>query len=171
MHGGVIAAESDGRNHGATFRVELLTTDEALQAAAPVEDPSTSAPESAATANEPPMRLLLVEDHEPTLAILARLLTRVGHTVSTASSVSAAREAASREQFDAVISDIGLPDGTGIELITLLHASYGLRGIALSGYGMEEDVRRSEDAGFLAHLVKPVEFSQLRQALARLAAS
>ena len=85
--------------------------------------------------------------------------------------MSAALEVAARVRFDAVVSDIGLPDGTGIELMTSLHAAYGLRGIALSGYGMEEDLRRSREAGFVTHLVKPVDFTQLRRSLVQLAAS
>lgn len=73
--------------------------------------------------------------------------------------------------LDAVISDLGLPDGTGFELIGKLRELYGLRGVALSGYGMDEDLRRSSEAGFSAHLTKPVDFAQLEQALADLFAS
>jgi CheY-like chemotaxis protein len=73
--------------------------------------------------------------------------------------------AAAVEKFDAVISDLGLPDGTGFELMEKLRARHGLRGIALSGYGMDEDVRRSEEAGFSAHLTKPIDFAQLERAL------
>ncbi|MDQ3115337.1 MAG: response regulator, partial [Verrucomicrobiota bacterium] len=66
---------------------------------------------------------------------------------------------------DAVISDLGLPDGTGFELMEKLRAAHGLRGIAVSGYGMDDDVRRSEAAGFAAHLTKPIDFAQLERAL------
>ena len=117
---------------------------------------------------ERPMRLLVVEDHAPTLQVLVRLLTRAGHRVTSAASVASARAAAEKETFDAVISDVGLPDGTGLELMRHLQSTYGLRGIALSGYGMEDDVHRSSEAGFAAHLVKPVDVRELRRALERL---
>ena len=112
-----------------------------------------------------PLRLLLVEDHDATLQVLLRLLTREGHQVTAARSVSEALAAAEEAKFDLVISDLGLPDGTGIELMKKLRASHGLNGIALSGYGMEEDLARSRGAGFIAHLIKPVDFSQLKRAL------
>ena len=64
-----------------------------------------------------------------------------------------------------MVSDLGLPDGTGLELMERLRTEHGLTGVALSGYGMEQDVRRSRDAGFAAHLVKPVNFEDLRRAL------
>jgi CheY-like chemotaxis protein len=67
--------------------------------------------------------------------------------------------------FDLVISDIGLPDGNGIELMVQLTRNYGLRGIALSGYGMNEDLARTKDAGFLAHLVKPIDFERLTRVI------
>jgi CheY-like chemotaxis protein len=114
---------------------------------------------------EPQLRLLLVEDHEPTLQVLSRLLTRAGHHVTTASSVANALALAEIGTFDAVISDLGLPDGTGIELMSKLRARHGLRGIALSGYGMEDDLRRSSEAGFVAHLIKPVDVNDVRRTL------
>ena len=83
---------------------------------------------------------MLVEDHEPTLNVLARFLARAGHHVTTAGSLAESFAAAEKEPFDLVISDLGLPDGTGIELMAQLRERHGLRGIALSGYGMDEDV-------------------------------
>lgn len=117
------------------------------------------------------MRLLLVEDHEPTLQVLSRLLRRVGHTVVTAGNVQQALAAAEAGEFDGVISDLGLPDGTGTELMKTLRARHHLRGIALSGYGMEEDLARSKLAGFAVHLIKPVDFHQLQRALVELVES
>ena len=112
-----------------------------------------------------PLRLLLVEDHESTLEVLRRLLTRAGHQIVTASTVADALAVANEGTFDLVISDLGLPDGTGNELMEELRERYGLRGIALSGYGMHEDVERSREAGFATHLTKPVDFRQLQRAL------
>jgi CheY-like chemotaxis protein len=112
------------------------------------------------------MRLLLVEDHEATLHVLRRLLCRDGHQVVVAASVADALAAAGANSFDLVISDLGLPDGTGNQLMEKLRADYGLKGIALSGYGMEEDINRSREAGFVSHLIKPVDFPQLQRVLA-----
>ena len=171
MHGGNITARSAGPNQGATFRVELPGAEQnqsRIGNGSADLSPEASAIQSPEEAPQEKLRLLLVEDHEATLTVLSRLLTREGHTVLTADSVAAAWELARRESIDAVISDIGLPDGSGVELMRGLHELYGLSGIALSGYGMEEDLRRSHDVGFVAHLVKPVEFIQLLGALAQL---
>jgi CheY-like chemotaxis protein len=161
LHGGKITAESAGRGEGAKFIVELPGT--ILPVAihpAPHLPPGTEPPDVI-----PPMSLLLVEDHEATLQVLQRLLMRSGHRVTTASTVAAALAAAASARFDVVVSDLGLPDGTGIELMEQLRDRYQLRGIALTGYGMEEDLRRSQEAGFIMHLVKPVDFQHLRRAL------
>ena len=97
--------------------------------------------------------------------ILARLLRRHGHEVLTASTVQSALSLASTQSFDLVITDIGLPDGNGIDLMRQLTKDYGLRGIALSGYGMAADRAKTQQAGFLAHLVKPINFDQLNHLL------
>ena len=102
--------------------------------------------------------------------MLSRLLSRAGHQLTNASTVTDALRAAATEQFDLVISDLGLPDGSGIELMAQLHDRHKLSGIALSGYGMEDDVARSHAAGFVTHLIKPVDFDQLRRALNEAAA-
>lgn len=162
LHHGQIRAESLGQNRGATFTVDLPVTSGTLPI--PANAPELPPPAEVET----PLRLMVVEDHAPTLQVIARMLRRAGHSVKTASSLAQARELATRETFDAVLSDVGLPDGTGVELMTELRANHGLRGIALSGYGMEEDVKRSLEAGFVAHLVKPVEVHELRRALGRL---
>ena len=171
LHGGTIAAKSAGRDRGATFIVELPGATEAPQG---VTDTPTLFPDLApvglslgqpADEGLAPLRLLLVEDHESTLEVLSRLLTRAGHRVVTAGTLTAALAAANEGSFDLVISDLGLPDGTGNELMEILRARYGLRGIALSGYGMEDDVKRSRQAGFDTHLTKPVDFRQLQRAL------
>ncbi len=113
-----------------------------------------------------PFQLLVVEDHENSLEALSRMLTQDGHSVVTARNVASALAAAATREFELVISDIGLPDGSGIELMEQLRASYGLRGIALSGYGTEADRNRSREAGFVAHLVKPASIADIRHILA-----
>lgn len=168
LHGGTITAESEGPDRGATFMVELPGATDAPQGATDL--PSLfSAPAAASLAvpihEEQPLRLLLVEDHESTLEVLSRLLTRAGHQVVSAGTLTDALAAANGNTFDLVISDLGLPDGTGNELMEILRARYSLRGIALSGYGMEEDVARARQAGFAAHLTKPVDFRQLQRVL------
>ena len=100
-----------------------------------------------------------------TRSTLARLLEHRGHTVAAVSNVAAAREKAAAGDYDLVISDLGLPDGDGHELMAGLRDAYGLPGIALSGYGMDEDLARTKDAGFLAHLVKPIDFERLNRVI------
>jgi CheY-like chemotaxis protein len=85
--------------------------------------------------------------------------------VTTANTFAAALELACSQDFDLIISDIGLPDGSGLELMRQIRDRYAARGIALSGYGMEEDIRKSREAGFLAHLTKPVDFQKLQVAI------
>ncbi len=162
LHGGAIRGESAGPGRGATFTVELPG---AVLRPTAANFAVSASEHLAGTTGDHPMRLLVVEDHEPTLVVLARLLTRAGHSVITADTAAAARTAAAVQPFDAVVSDLGLPDGTGLELMTHLRATYGMRGIVLSGYGMEDDIARSREVGFAAHLVKPVDFTQLRHAL------
>ena len=115
-----------------------------------------------------PLRLLLVEDHAPTLQIKSNLLKRDGYTVIAAGTVADALAAAAANSFDILISDLGLPDGTGIELMEKLRERYGLLGIALSGYGMEEDIARGQKAGLIAYLIKPVSITDLRRVLKKI---
>src|SRR4051812_19166502 len=105
-----------------------------------------------------PLHILLVDDHDDSARALARLLVMSGYNVLTATSVAGARLLCDANRFDLLISDIGLPDGTGYELMRELNASRGLKGIAVSGYAMEDDVAEGVAAGFVAHLVKPVAF-------------
>jgi signal transduction histidine kinase/CheY-like chemotaxis protein len=153
MHGGTIVARSEGRNRGATFILTLPTV------AAP--KPARALQEGAASDEETKsLRILLVEDHEDSRHILARLLG-VRHSVRDVPSIESALEVAGREKFDLVISDVGLPDGSGLELMRLLRDRYGLKGICLSGFGMEQDIVRSTEAGFCQHLTKPIDFHKL----------
>jgi signal transduction histidine kinase/response regulator of citrate/malate metabolism len=162
LHGGKIRAESLGRGLGAIFAIDLATTRPSLSKGAVV---TTAQPGTATN----PLRLLVIEDHEATLEVLARLLRSHGHNVLTAMTVKDAILLARTHPFDLVISDLGLPDGNGIDLMRQLTKDYGLRGIALSGYGMAADRAKTEAAGFLSHLVKPVDFEQLGRILREVA--
>jgi CheY-like chemotaxis protein len=115
------------------------------------------------------MKILLVEDHADSAKVMQRLLGASGHQVETAGSVEAALRALENEPVDLLISDVGLPDGSGLDLMREVSTRYGLKGIALSGFGTEEDVQRSLAAGFVAHLTKPVPMSNLHSAIARAA--
>jgi CheY-like chemotaxis protein len=164
-HGGRLSATSAGKGRGATFRLELVTKPSAVPTPAAAETPRPGA------APRRSLRILLVEDDLPSLRVMTRLLQQRGHAVTTADSVASAAEAAARDGFDLLISDIGLPDGTGLDLIARLRAaSIDLRAIALTGFGMDDDIRRSREAGFLAHLTKPVNFPALETLIQQLAA-
>lgn len=164
MHGGEIRARSDGPDTGATFTVEL-------PAASAAEPEALSAQRPAHPTAAGDLRVLLVEDHPHTRKVLAKLLAASHYVVKTASSVEAALQLADAERFDIVVSDLGLPDGTGYELMRQIRDRHGIKGIALSGYGMEEDQRRSREAGFLEHVVKPVDVSHLASVIQRVAGS
>jgi CheY-like chemotaxis protein len=139
--------------------------------AAPVPAAELPAEDDRAPATSP-LRLLIVEDHEPTLHTLSRLLARGGHHITRAASAAAALEAARAASFDVLISDLGLPDGTGYELFPRLRALHpALRAIVLSGYGTEEDLRKSREAGFFTHLTKPIDFAEVKRALHSLASA
>ncbi len=167
QHGGLIAASSPGRGGGASFTVTLpLASDDALIAGIDYVGLHAPATEPTAPADKPRVRLLLVEDHEPTRNTLGRLLSRRGFDIVIASCVAEARAAAQSNAFDLVISDIGLPDGNGYDLMSELRERLQIRGIALSGYGMEEDIARSQSAGFAHHLTKPIRVQALDKALA-----
>jgi CheY-like chemotaxis protein len=109
--------------------------------------------------------VLLVDDQDDMLRLMTRLLRADGYTVYTARSAQEATDLAARKACDLVISDIGLPDRSGVELMKELRTMYGLKGIALSGYTSKEDVEACSEAGFAKHLAKPVEYSNLLRAI------
>jgi len=152
-HQGAITAESRGRNQGVKFTTVFPTCE------------SSVAPQSADAPRPSParksVRLLLVEDHEDTNRSLTRMLRRRGYEVHPAFDVRSALDLSTAMRFDVLVSDIGLPDGSGTELLKMLRSKGQIFGIALSGYGMEEDIRRSREVGFSHHLVKPVDLNKL----------
>ncbi|HEX4795656.1 MAG TPA: ATP-binding protein [Humisphaera sp.] len=163
-HRGTIRAESEGKNKGATLVVELP----ALSRGNSTSVDSQLQPDAGTSAV--PLRLMVVEDHADTAVVLGKLLTASGHAVRTATTAAAALALAREHHFDVVISDVGLPDMTGYELMKELKARYGIKGIAMSGYGMEEDIKKGEQAGFSAHLVKPVNMARLEASIRHVAA-
>ncbi len=138
--------------------------------------PEVGSPDGDAPAAAGGLRILLVEDHPDTAAVMADLLGGFGHQVTVAGGVAAALAAVAdlangggRPPLDLVISDLGLPDGNGQELMRELSRRYGLKGIALSGYGTEEDRSKSLRAGFSRHLTKPIHPSALREVIREVA--
>jgi PAS domain S-box-containing protein len=162
LHGGSIRVESSGAGRGCTVTIEMPTTSLKGAAASVLFANKVEGPRQS-------LRLLVVEDHADTALLLKRLLEASGHVVEIAGTVAEALKAAERESFDVLVSDLGLPDGTGCELMRQMRERHPLKGIAMSGFGTEEDVRRSLEAGFSEHLVKPVDISSLEQAIVDLA--
>jgi CheY-like chemotaxis protein len=117
------------------------------------------------TQNGTPLHILIVDDHHDTVTAVRRLLMRDGQRVTPAESCDEAVAAAKAVRFDVVLADIGMPEKDGFALLKELRALYPLRAVALTGYGMPEEVSRIMAAGFDAHLLKPIEFSCLRAVL------
>jgi CheY-like chemotaxis protein len=115
------------------------------------------------------LRLLLVEDHEDSAEMLAELLQSRGHSVAIATSAAGARTLASEREFDVIVSDVGLPDATGYELMAELRTRYALKGIAVTGASRASDVERGLASGFSLHLTKPVSLRTLTDALEQVA--
>ena len=184
LQGGKLWAESAGRGQGSRFVIDFPTDSatapnqpEPAVGATPAHNGPRGILPPAATAEPSPLDILLVDDHAETLTAMRRLLSRLGHRVTPAASVAEAREAlADREDrpFDLLVSDIGLPDGSGLEVPPMLEDLWPERrvpSIALSGFGMSRDLDASRDAGFAVHLVKPVSLDQLQAVIARVIAA
>jgi PAS domain S-box-containing protein len=157
LHGGTVRAESEGEGRGSTFFVELTAYLEKSVAPAALRRARARRPRR--------LSILLVEDHADTASALAHFLSEEGHVVTVADSMDAAVEAHRASARDVLITDLGLPDGSGHDLLARLRAIRPIDGIVLSGYGMDADIARSRDAGFSEHLTKPVNIGRLLQAL------
>jgi CheY-like chemotaxis protein/nitrogen-specific signal transduction histidine kinase len=157
LHDGAISATSRGRSYGSTFKVALDIVKDRVGASG-VRAQFPHKPSKS-------LRILLVEDHGDTRRTLSRLLTHFGHKISVADCRQSAHDIVQEEKFDVVLSDIGLPDGSGYDVISHAKQTQSLKGVALTGFGMEEDIQRSKDAGFDFHLTKPVDFHELRSVL------
>jgi two-component system, chemotaxis family, CheB/CheR fusion protein len=163
MHQGKIKAGNRPDGKGAVFRVELRTVP-AVSIVAPVER------KPAAVASRK-LNILIVEDHENTATVMSRLLKRNGHEVVTASTVRQALELLHTTPLDLLVSDLGLPDGNGFQVMRELAKISDAKGIAISGYGMEEDLERSSRAGFSAHLTKPIDVQKLQETIQQVTAA
>jgi signal transduction histidine kinase/ActR/RegA family two-component response regulator len=159
--GGTLTVASEGPGRGATFFLAFP--------AIPSQAQESDAPRRTVgmIPARRPLRILLVEDHVDTLHVMADFLEVSGHEVTKAPDVGSALRLAETRSFDLLVSDLGLPDGSGLDLMRQVRERYGLPGIAVSGYGTSDDVRLSQDAGFLDHLIKPVHPSKLKEAIAR----
>jgi signal transduction histidine kinase/ActR/RegA family two-component response regulator len=162
-HSGTLTATSAGLGQGATFCFQLATVPE------PDAEIGGRVIDTAGPIRREDMRLLIVEDHDDTREVLARLLSRRGYSVEAARDAREALTLASRKNFDLLISDIALPDATGCQLLEELNGRYALHGIAISGFGLDADLAQSNSAGFLEHLVKPIDLKMLDAAIQRAA--
>jgi len=158
-HGGMLTAQSDGSNCGSTFTLSLQTL--------PSVEAASVAAKGVTESVRQALKILLVDDHHDTCTALEKLLARRGHLVAVAHNVRSAMEAAARKKFDLLISDIALPDGTGMDLIVQLRAVANIPGIAISGFGNNGDIERSLQAGFAEHLIKPIKLDKLEDAIER----
>jgi CheY-like chemotaxis protein len=155
VHGGTVMAQSPGAHCGATFTIILPT------AAKPVEEAIVAAPAVRHPAG--PLTVLLIEDHADTAEVMAQLIRSLGHEVTVVGLVADALAATQSASFDLIVSDVGLPDGTGLDFIKAFREHSDVPAVALTGFGTDEDVRRCLGAGFTSHLTKPVNFGQLEQ--------
>ncbi len=148
---------SRGHSQGTAFTVKLPTirTERTTKESSPSDVPPVARK----------LRVLVVEDHGDTRRTLSRLLTHFGHDISVADCVETALDASRGREFDALLSDISLPDGTGYQVVAHVKKQQPLKAIALTALGMESDVKRSREAGFDFHLTKPIDFAELRTVL------
>jgi len=155
-HGASLIAKSDGINRGATFSLTIRTVSPTQNAAGSKRQPQLSART---------FRILLVDDHADTCTALQKLLEARGHKVTATHDMHSALDTAERDHFDLIISDVGLPDGNGTELMKRLGVASRIRGIAISGFGTNADREKSLAAGFSEHLVKPITMERLEVAI------
>jgi DNA-binding response OmpR family regulator len=158
QHGGQIRAGSEGRGHGATFTLSLP-----CDLSVPVAPEPIIVPEPRGAGER--KRVLLVEDNEDAGVALAMCLQEYGYEVHHVGTCAEALRSARSGSFDAVLTDLGLPDGSGIDVGRAL--SPRLPVVALSGYGREQDRARSAEAGFVAHMVKPADPAAVHALLAQ----
>lgn len=161
MHGGTVSAQSDGPGHGSEFTISLpaILQSESVKPAGLI---------NGTTRNARPLRILVVDDNRDSARTLSMMLHLMGHESTTAHDGQEAIAMATTFQPDIILLDIGLPKLNGYEVCQRLRAQFGdtITIAALTGWGQEDDRRRSNEAGFDVHLVKPIELSALQTLLA-----
>ena len=167
-HQGHMEASSPGRNRGTIVTISLAT----IAVGASTDEPEAKRATAVSSAGDPqkaPLRILLVDDHTDTVITLGALLRNLGYEVACAETVKQALQLAKESKFDLLVSDIGLPDGSGHDLMRQIRARQSIAGIALSGFGMEDDLEKSRAVGFTDHLIKPVNVDRLQATLHEIA--
>jgi PAS domain S-box-containing protein len=157
--GGELTAESQGVGKGSKFVISLKAQNLAS---------TTGSRPTAAVPTRGKKRILLVEDHADTAAALTRLLQARGHAIRRVSSAAEALLVFKPDAFDLIICDIGLPDGNGYDLLNSIRQIDSVAAVALTGFGMTTDIAQAKEAGFDAHLTKPVDFYKLESVIAQL---
>ena len=158
MHGGRLTAASPGLGQGATFEIRLARLERPHEVVGRGEGLKVA-----------PKRILIVDDNTDAANSLAQVLALDGHVAEPVYSARAALKRAASFAPEFVLLDLGLPEMDGYEVARRLRQRpefSGVRIVALTGYGQSEDVRRSREVGFDAHLTKPVDFAALERVLA-----
>jgi signal transduction histidine kinase/CheY-like chemotaxis protein len=166
IHAGVISADSEGPGLGAQFTITLPSI-----RASTVKLPAVTNSVRANERNPQDINILLVEDHKDSAEVMSRLLRAKGYSVETCGTITEALMIAKDEHFNLIVSDIGLPDGNGIDLIRTIRQRSSIPAIALTGFGMDQDIKRYKEAGFDAHLTKPVNIQKLEMLINQLFSS
>ena len=165
-HGGRLNATSAGENRGSTLTIEFMTLSGPCSNIVTVDSPRSSLKDASGAQG---LTILLIDDNRDTLNYVATLLQQRGHQVNPAYNFRTARKLAEANAYDLVISDIELPDGSGLDLMRELTITQPTPGIALSGFGTADDVAMSLQVGFAEHLTKPIDFRKLEEAIRRVA--
>jgi len=170
-HHGHMEASSPGRNRGTIVTISLATIPGRSSADDSDTKRGSTAVASPSDQQKAPLHILLVDDHTDTVITLGALLRNLGYEVACAETVKQALQLAKESKFDLLVSDIGLPDGSGHDLMRQIRARQSIAGIALSGFGMEDDLEKSRAVGFTEHLIKPVNVDRLQATLREIARS
>ncbi|CAN5723249.1 hypothetical protein BH09VER1_BH09VER1_35000 [soil metagenome] len=163
-HNGTLTATSAGSNQGSSFVISLPTVE------APAARVSAVSSSDGSSAPKEKLNILLLEDHPDTAAVMASVLSSMGHTVKVSATVAEGCASLREGEFDVLLSDLGLPDGSGLDFIREARKTCRTPAIALTGYGMAEDIKKCIKAGFDEHLTKPIDFERLQKVLKRVAA-